>query len=413
MFRQILIYISIYIGLFMGSFYILSMFLSKKEEPEIPKKLPEVSIIIPAYNEEEGIEGSIKGALDFDYPKDKLEIIVVDDGSMDNTYERAKKVENSDLVKVYKLKQNQGKGAAMNYGIKKSNGEIVVTMDADNVVVTKDVLKKVVSYFDSDSIKCVFPGIAIYKPRGILQRVQQIEYLAGVFLRKAFSSVNSIPITPGAFSAYKRDFFEEYGFFDEDNLTEDMEMTLRIQYHHYVVKNNPNAIVYTHAPNKFKELLAQRRRWYGGMMDNIWKYRDMFSSEYGVLGVLVLPLIVFSTTIALIIPSWTLITTLSKLRGEIALWQSINFNILSTVDFQWYALETIFFSIISEPLTIFFSTTVILLVCYLHYGKSKVKEHSNIKLSIFFFLAFFLMLHSFWWLVTIFYKLFDKSIPWR
>jgi cellulose synthase/poly-beta-1,6-N-acetylglucosamine synthase-like glycosyltransferase len=82
----------------------------------------------------------------------------------------------------------------------------------------------------------------------------------GVFLRKAFSSVNAVHITPGAFSIYRKEFFDKYGGFHEHTLTEDMEMALRIQFNHFVIANNPDAVVYTIAPNKFIPLMKQRRR---------------------------------------------------------------------------------------------------------------------------------------------------------
>lgn len=415
MVRQTLIYISVYVGLFVASFYFLSMLNSKKKEPKLPKKLPRVSIIVPAYNEEKGIQGTIRHALDLDYPKNKIEVIVVDDGSEDKTYEKAREIEKEGdkRLDVYRLNSNNGKGAAMNYGLEKSEGEIVITMDADNTLPEEDALKKVVASFNRPEVMCVAPAMAIHKPRGILQRVQQIEYLFGVFLRKAFSNVNAIHITPGAFSAYRRKFFKKYGNFEEDNLTEDMEMAMRVQYNGYVIENRPEAVVYTIAPNNFKELLAQRKRWYGGMVDNLWKYKRLFSKDYGVMGILVLPIAIFSIIMSMVLTSWIILTTLVNLQHEIALWNTVNFNILGSIDFSWYVLETYLFSIVTSPIAIFFALTVLILISYLFYAKSKVKKHSNIKLSIFFFLAFFALLFAFWWMVTLFYKFFDKTITWR
>lgn len=414
MIKELLIYISVYLGLFVGFFYLFSVLDNRKlKKPKIPEKLPFVSVIIPAFNEEKGIQGSIKNALKLDYPKDKIEIIVVDDGSKDKTYEKALVFQKNKNVKVYKLTPNKGKGHAMNYGIKKSKGEIIFTMDADNTLPMKDSVKKMVSYFNRPEVMCVAPGIAIHNPKGILQRVQQIEYLFGIFLRKAFSSVNAVHITPGAFSAYRKSFFDKYGGFEEGNLTEDMEMALRIQYYGYVIENNPEAVVYAIAPNKFVDLMKQRRRWYGGLVKNLIKYKNLFSKDYGVLGTLVLPVAIFSILVSMVLTSWITITTIGNIRSEYYLWKSVDFNILGSIDFSRYLFEAYIINLITSPIILFFILMVGILMGYLYYAKTKVKKHSNIKLSIFFFLIFFSFLFSFWWFVTTIYLTLNKKISWR
>lgn len=414
MIKEILIYLSVYIGLFVGFFYLFSILATQKiKKPELPKKLPFVSVIIPAFNEEGGIQGSIKNALKLDYPKDKIEIIVVDDGSKDNTYKKASEFKDNKNIKVYKLPKNQGKGSAMNYGIKKSKGEIIFTMDADNTLPMKDSLKKMISYFNRPEVMCVSPAIAIHNPKGILQRVQQIEYLFGVFLRKAFSSVNSIHITPGAFSSYKREFFEKYGGFQSNNLTEDMEMALRIQYHGYVIENNPEAIVYAIAPNKFVSLMKQRRRWYGGLVQNLTKYKRLFSKDYGVLGIMILPVAVFSIIISMVLTLWITINTLANIRSDYYLWKSVDFNIFGGFNFSQYIFEVYLTKLFTNPIILFFILMVGILIAYLFYAKTKVKNHSNIKLSIFFFLGFYSFLFAFWWFITLIYVTLNRKISWR
>jgi len=163
-----------------------------------------VTIVIPAYNEERSIASTIASALALDYPKERLEIIVVDDGSKDRTYEIAKRYESEQHPRIRVLtKPNGGKGTALNLGIKNSASDVVVTMDADTYVDRKT-LKKMIGLFDSTRIMCVAPAIGVYNPKGIWQRIQQIEYYLGVFLRKSFASMNAIHITPGAFSAYRQ-----------------------------------------------------------------------------------------------------------------------------------------------------------------------------------------------------------------
>ena len=181
-FINIFVYASIYLGLVATTFFVLSYIsdLKKKKLLFTDKELLSISIIIAAYNEEKSIEATIKSALDSDYPKDKFELLVIDDGSTDKTLELAKKFEKEG-VRVFS-KENGGKGSALNFGIKKAGGEIIFSMDADTFVDPKSA-KNMVRYFKDERVVSVAPTLSIYNPRGFLQRIQHIEYLSGIFLR--------------------------------------------------------------------------------------------------------------------------------------------------------------------------------------------------------------------------------------
>ncbi len=418
MFREILIYVSAYIGLFAVTFYVLGLIFAKKEKPrEFPEKNPPtVSIIIPAWNEAKGIAGTIESALNLNYPNGKLEIIVVDDGSKDNTYEIASKfkgIRNGKIVKVFRNKKNMGKGVSMNFAISKSKGEIIVTMDADNVVVKGDILKTMISSFTEPNIMCIAPTTAIYKPKGILQRIQQIEYMLGVFLRKSFSNMNAIHITSGAFSVYRKEFFDKYGGFSKEAITEDMEMALRIQANNYRIVNNLNAIAYTVAPNKFVPLMKQRRRWYTGLLKCLLHYKRLYSKKYGAMGIIVLPVAIITVILSVIMTSYLAINSLIKLKKELALWNSINFNVLNTFEFNSFVFERYLFLLFSTPITIFAIIFIFILAGYMVFAKKYIKEDSNIKLSIIPFIFLYAFLFAFWWLVSFFYTLFNKKVVWR
>ncbi len=411
MLRELLIYIASYIGLFTAIFYVLG--LRRRREKKIPKfpehNPPKVSIIIPAYNEEKGIAATIKSALSADYPRDKFEIIVVDDGSTDNTYKIAEKFK-SKLVRLFH-KENGGKGSALNLGISKSNGEFIFTMDADSIIKPNSV-KNQIAYFDKPKVMSVAPIIAIYKPRNILERVQQIEYLLGVFLREAFASLNAIHVTPGAFSSYRRSFFDKYGGFKENELVEDLEMALRIQAKGYIIENCMTAIVYTHPPRKFRELAIQRRRWFVGLLRNIAKYKELFSRKTA-LGAIVLPIAVAAIIISLALTSVAVVRALINLRKELLMLNSINFNFLSLIDFNKYSVGLFLFSFFSSPITILAIVFVIIVIGYLYFAKSKVKEHSQIAISLPLFLVLYSFLFAFWWVVAFLYSFLDKTVSWR
>lgn len=409
MLRNILIYISIYIGLFTCSYYLLSFLSHKKKYKKIPEnKLPEVSIIIPAYNEEEGIRDTIISALNLDYPANRLEVIMVDDGSKDKTYAIARKIKDRKL-RIFR-KENAGKASALNFGLKRAKGKIIVTMDADTFA-EKDSLKKMVTCFSSPKVMCVAPSIAIYKPRGILQRVQQIEYFLGVYLRKTFSSMQAIHVTPGAFSAYRKSFFKKYGEFMVGGMTEDMEMALRIQSNNFIIEHKEDAVVYTKPPSTFLSLLRQRRRWYFGLTKNLWHYRRLFSREYGQLGLIVLPVAIITIFLSILLTSYMLISSLLNLKQDLMLLESINFD-FTFISINRYVFERYLFILISNPIFLFLVLFILILIAYMFFAKSKVKKYSNIKLSIIFFLMFFSLLFAFWWIVSFFYIIFVRKVSW-
>lgn len=411
-FIKIVIYASIYLGLVATSFYILSFISAKKKEKLLfsDNELPKVSVIIPAYNEEKSIARTIASVLASDYPREKFEVIVVDDGSKDKTLEIAKKFENK-RIKVFH-KENGGKGTALNLGIKNAKGEIVFTMDADTFVETYS-LKNMIRYFKNEEVMCVSPAISIYKPKTILQRVQYIEYILGVFLRKTFASLNAIHITPGAFSAYRKSFFDKYGGYDEKNITEDLEIALRIQYNGYIIENSVESPAYTIAPKDFFHLLKQRRRWYVGLMKNIWKYRQIISTKYGDLGIFVLPVAWFSIFFCILITSYSVFKALSEVREELIFLSNINYDFGSIFNLNFYFIERFIFLILTNPIVVFIGGFVILVGFYLYYASKKLGKVYGIAINLPLYFLFFAVLFGFWWVVSIIYVIFGRKISWK
>ncbi len=173
----ILNYLIAFFSLFSLNVFIL-LYLKHRNDYHKPLKktgwTPLVSIVMPAYNEEKFIVSSIRTLLDLDYPKDRLELIIVDDGSTDNTYKVAKAFEAPNLH-VY-TKPNGGKGAALNFGIKKAKGELVATMDADSYV-TRGTILGLIPYFSEKDVMAVTPAVKIRESSSWLKEFQRVEYL--------------------------------------------------------------------------------------------------------------------------------------------------------------------------------------------------------------------------------------------
>lgn len=413
-FYEIVVYILAYVGLFATSFYFINLISHYRKKPrELEREDVLVTIIIPAYNEEESIARTIESALSLDYRKDKLEIIVVDDGSKDKTYEIAKKFVSKagPTVKVF-TKPNGGKGSALNLGIKNAKGDIIVSMDADSFV-NADALRKMVPYFDNEMVMAVTPSMGVYKPKGILQRVQQVEYYMGVFLRKSLSTINAIHITPGAFSAYRKSFFLKYGGYDEGNITEDLEIALRIQSKGYAIENSPKSVVYTMSPNTFNSLLVQRRRWYTGLIKNLWNYRRLFGFKRGPLGTLVLPVAVSTVFLSVFLTSYIVIKTLLNVKKDLLSMQAINFRFNDYFEFNSYAFKNFLYQIFSSPVFLLSIILICLIAFYLTFSRRHIQFKEKIRGSFILFIILYSLLFTFWWLSSAIYLIFNRKIKWR
>jgi cellulose synthase/poly-beta-1,6-N-acetylglucosamine synthase-like glycosyltransferase len=248
--------------------------------------VPVVSIVIPAYNESRYIKTSLESVLGLNYPKNKTEIIIVDDGSTDNTMKIAKGYEKRG-VKVF-TKTNEGKAAALNFGIKKARGELIVTMDADSYL-SPNCLNEMLPLFGED-VAAVTAAVKIKASDSWIKEFQRVEYLLILFSRKLLSYIDCVPVTPGPFSIFRKSALEAVGGFDERNLVEDQEIALRLQSHHYRIASSMSAEVYTEPPETIGNFLKQRIRWQRGGLRNYWDYKFLIKPEYGDFGVFFVPL---------------------------------------------------------------------------------------------------------------------------
>ncbi len=395
--------IAIYLGLFTLILFLVTFFEQRRElkNPKITKYY-NVDILIPAYNEEESIERTIQSVLNLDYPKNKLKIVVIDDGSTDNTYMLAKKFEKQGVI-VY-TKENGGKASALNYAIKRSNAEIIFSLDADSFV-GKENLNRMIGYFDNPYVMAVTPALKIDGKGNWLQKVQRVEYLWGVFLRKVFAMLGSIHVTPGPFTGYRKTFFDKYGGDDEKTLTEDIELALRIQGKNYVIENCMDASVYTIGPKTFKGLFNQRLRWYKGFLDNTIKHKYLFSYKYGHLGLFVLPIsfifigiLLFSTFLTL----YNLGTDIYKTFFNL---NAINFNFFGVWQFD-------LFNLYIPPFLILGLFLLIIAYLVIAIAKKVSEDNTNIKFDYLLYIILYWNLLAFWWFMAIIYKLGSINVRW-
>ena len=250
---------------------------------------PLVAVIVPCWNEAATVAETCESLLALDYPKEKLEIILVDDGSTDSTVETMKRFASHPQVRIIE-KENGGKHTALNVGISATSAELIGCLDADSFI-EPDALREIVLCFNDPQVAATTAAMSIHKPGNILQHMQNAEYTFGITLRHAFASVNGLYVTPGPFSFYRRSIIEKLGGFRYGNQTEDMEMALRIQRAGYKIENAHRARVYTKAPSTLGQLLKQRSRWTSGFLRNIFgEYRGLIANRFHeALGIVVLP----------------------------------------------------------------------------------------------------------------------------
>lgn len=243
---------------------------------------PSVSVLIPAWNEEVGIERTLRSVVATQYPE--LEIIIVNDGSTDHTDARVRgfitKYELTTLNPVpitYKLLENGGKAKALNAALKLAKNEIVITIDADSVM-DKRAIHNMVNHFADSRVASVAGNVVIGNRRRSIGLVQQLEYLYGFYFKRADSIFNAVYIVGGAAAAYRRSVVEAVGGFDENIITEDIELSTRLQRFGYQVRYAHNSVIYTEGPSDFGGLCQQRLRWKFGRFMTFYKHRQLFFS---------------------------------------------------------------------------------------------------------------------------------------
>jgi cellulose synthase/poly-beta-1,6-N-acetylglucosamine synthase-like glycosyltransferase len=290
---ETLVYIFIFCALFFEVFALLTFFdrraRARRDIAPSGAALPGVSLIVPCYNEEHTIQGSIESLLALDYPRELLSIIVVNDGSKDGSAQVLEAYANHPQVSVLS-KKNGGKHTALNLGIERATTELVGCLDADSFVAS-DALKEIVGHFDEPRVGAVTASLSINAPRSWIERMQQAEYLMGIVFRHILATLNGLYVAPGPFTIYRKSMFAEIGGFRPAHDTEDMEIALRMQREGWRLENAPRARVYTTAPRTVRALVKQRTRWTTGFIRNGFDYRDLFvNPAHGVLGLMVLPL---------------------------------------------------------------------------------------------------------------------------
>ena len=295
---------------------------------------PPISILIPAYNEERIILRTIRSALSVNYPF--FEVIVINDGSTDETLPtlihtfKLRRIDRAyrNILKTSPVrgfyhhpempnllvvdKENGGKSDSLNCGINLSRSPYFCTVDADSILEENALIKLITPVVESTVPVIACGGVVrglngielrnggieeINLPRSGLAMFQIVEYIrAFLFGRVGLDAMNGILILSGAFSLFRKEAVVEAGGYRVKNVTEDMELIIKLHKHN-IEKKNPyrikfisDPVCWTEVPENLRMLGRQRRRWHLGLMQSILQYRSvMFNPKYGKLGLVIFP----------------------------------------------------------------------------------------------------------------------------
>ncbi len=397
----------IFCALYFEVFLLISLFESKKMRKSLSNLEyyhPPVTILVPCFNEEKTIVGTINSLLDLDYPKEMVRIMIINDGSTDNTKELLKQYDNHEIIKVFH-KENGGKYTALNFGISHLETDFVGCLDADSFV-DKNALKNIMRRFSDPKVMAVTPSMIVEKPNNILRKMQRAEYSYGNFMRKAYGSIGAIHITPGPFSFFRKEVFDKIGMYRHAHNTEDMEMAMRMQKNRMKIVNAPDAHVYTVGPDTIKKLYKQRVRWVSGFLGNLIEYRGMIlNKKYGDLGLIVLPFAVFAILMSFVFIGISFYRVINEIVEQIYKYTIVGFD-FSKLNFDWFYLDTSVLSILTITLISF-------IIALVMYGYRSVSGRWRISLEIFYFVFLYSFIAPFWLFKSVYNNIRSKTAPWR
>lgn len=314
------LYFAFFLAIFLGVFRsVLVLLISFARRPQLANRegpLFSVGIIVPAYNEEKVVLKTVYSLLKSRYRD--LQILVVDDGSTDRTYEicRAEFANHPKVTVV--TKPNAGKSEALNLGFDTLETDIIVAIDADTVFL-HDTVSKLVNGFNSDNVAAISGNAKVGNRLNLLTKWQALEYITAQNLdRRAFEHINGIAVVPGAVGAWRRDAVLEAGGFTTDTLAEDADLTIRLIRLGYKVGYIETAIALTEAPETISQFIKQRFRWMFGMMQVVYKHRSaMALKDSKAVGLATIPnILIFQIIFPLFAPIIDLVALI--ILGEMA-----------------------------------------------------------------------------------------------
>ncbi len=388
--------------------------LKYRKKPITLENYPRVAVVVPCWNEEKTIGRTVESLLNLNYPKDKLEIILVDDGSTDGTWEVMKQYEGTPGIKVIK-KANGGKHTATNLGIEMTDTPFIGCLDADSFV-HPEAMKRMMTYFEAHpETMAVAPSIIISNPKTFMQKLQKIEYDWAIFNKKMLGLVGGIHVTPGPLSIYRREVFDQVGPFRKAHNTEDMEIAFRMQINNLRIRQCNDAYVYTVGPRTIPALFKQRLRWIFGFIQNTIDYRTfLFKPKLGVFSLFTVPMGVISIVSAPLL-LYLLISKLVSFTSDQVVHASV-VGIGSPLTFTRDISSFDWFDIPSNPYTYIIIVLYMLVITGIFIGRSMEKDDDKVSWPVYHIVPFMIVysfIAPFWIIKAMWRSLIRRQVSWR
>jgi poly-beta-1,6 N-acetyl-D-glucosamine synthase len=282
--RLVLISLVIFLGILLVRYFTLLWFaFMQHTERDIEQveegELPPISVIVPAYNEASVIGAAIESLLALDYPT--YEIIVVDDGSRDDTLAVAVKFEGHAAVPVRVFSTpNAGKATALNLGISNAQYPFLFCMDSDSTV-EPQTLRRAVAHMVDEDVGAVAGNVKVRNRTSMLTRLQALEYIEGLNMpRRAQGFIAAVNIVPGPVGLFRREALTDVGGYETDTFAEDADLTLKLIASGWKIVYEDQAIAWTQAPDHWLDLIQQRYRWTRGILQTLRKRRRLFLKPF-------------------------------------------------------------------------------------------------------------------------------------
>ena len=340
-------YIFTFLAVYVEVFFLITYLERRKDivvrlDNKPNRVYPSVTVIVPCWNEQNTVQGTVESLLALDYPKDKIKIMLVDDGSTDNTWNVLQQFANTPNIEVIH-KENGGKHTAMNLGIEKATTAMIGCLDADSYV-TPSALKRMIPYFDNPTVMAVSPSIIVKDPKRPIEWAQKIEYQLSVYIKKMLGLMKGIHVTPGPFSIYRIEVFQKLGPYREAHKTEDMEIAYRMHEAGMRIEQCHDAQVFTKTPPTTLALYKQRKRWIYGFINNTIDYRRLiFKEKYGAFALFTIPAGVISIFSAIYLFIFMIYSFTKFVMNKILEVQAVGVHVGTLVpsqQFSWFYVST-------------------------------------------------------------------------
>jgi cellulose synthase/poly-beta-1,6-N-acetylglucosamine synthase-like glycosyltransferase/peptidoglycan/xylan/chitin deacetylase (PgdA/CDA1 family)/spore germination protein YaaH len=285
-----------------GIFAIIDRF-RKRKNFATPEYQPRVAVLIPAYNEEKVIVRTIRSVMMSNYKN--IRIIVIDDGSKDNTFDVAREAYPADIASgrlTVMSKPNGGKADALNYALERIDEEIYVGIDADGVI-AHDAITRLVPHFANPKIGAVAGNAKVGNRVNLWTRWQALEYITSQnFERRALDLFDVVMVVPGAIGAWRTAPVKAGGGYHSNTVAEDADLTMNLLEQGYCVIYEDQALAFTEAPVNADGLIRQRFRWSFGILQAIFKHKGAIS-KHRAMGLFALPnILIFQIMLPLVSP---------------------------------------------------------------------------------------------------------------